>query len=197
LLARGEAAAWLTALPVTAPVTRHSTHTRRFTRIDNTHALGVKPEHWDRIAAGEKDTEFRMYGSYRAEGAANELLLFRTQEHAVIPIAPLRVRVVDVLVMTTAQACVRFPADAALCQLSTLYRRHRRLHCICLAKENRTLMPNIVMLRPLNVYSVPQFSEGFIQFCLTEDLNKTVTVELLLAPSGFAAKRRLVLPPRL
>lgn len=149
------------------------------------------------IASGLKNTEFRPLGAYRGDADTQFLLFFRTDEDTRIPTCPLRVPILQApIIMTTAEACIRWPHDAELCGLSRLYSAQQRLHCICLTPE-RILIPDIVMLRPLNVYSVPQFSEGFIQFCLTEDLDKTVTVEQRLTPTKFSAKRTLQPPPPL
>ena len=169
-----------------------------FTLLTFIHTLSIRIIYLDPIRDLNKNTEFRLLGRFRDRTDMNcitHLLFFvsgrsTTEDPLLVPIAK---HPVDI--MTVAQAIQAYPEDAAISNLASTYKPHRKLHCIELAHERKTIP--IVLLRPLNIFSKPQLhrKSGQVEFCVAEDVGKTVAIndgqdEQLLVPSGFRKQKK-------
>jgi hypothetical protein len=166
-----------------------------FISLDTTHVMAVKKEFLDLIRNPDphdplrKDTEFRLYGRYRGDARTKMLLLCQSGDARRESVL---VTVTRVVLLTVAQAVYWFPKDAALSRLDSTYPAHRLVHCIQLGRA-RTKNTAIVLLRPLNIFSMPQFnSRGLAQFCWRKDVGKQIRrggVMQCLTPTGFRKQK--------
>ena len=102
--------------------------------------------------------------------------------------------VADVLHCSVEEAYRRFPNDAHRCNLWMRCAGRTSRTVTCIVVQNVRPAPEFSFLVPGNLGFLHQFSlkRGTPQFCLTSDLNKTVSV-VLRSRSGQTVQRRLII----
>ena len=142
--------------------------------------------------AGVKHVEFR-HGSITSVRAGMSLLFALSLAlRRVGRTGLLLAEVTEVLPYSVEEAYTRFPTEAHRCNLRARSARRSRRTVTCIVVQNVRPAPEFSLLVPGNLGFMHQFSldRGTPQFCLTRDLNKTVSV---VRRSGQTAQRTV--PP--
>jgi hypothetical protein len=142
--------------------------------------------------AGVKNVEFRHGSITSVRPGMTLLFALSLALRRVGRTGLLLAEVTEVLPCSVEEAYTRFPTEAHRCNLRARSARRSRRTVTCIVVQNVRPAPEFSFLVPGNLGFMHQFSldRGTPQFCLTRDLNKTVSV---VRRSGQTAQRTLTM----